>query len=251
MNTETLNRRFGGMDRLYGAGSLARLAAAHACVIGIGGVGSWAVEALARSGLGRLTLIDLDHVAESNLNRQAQALEDTLGMAKVQAMAARVAAINPGCAVVCIEDFVRPDTAASLIPQDAWVVDAIDQADAKAALLAVCRVRDQFVVTTGGAGGRHDPAQIRVADLARTTHDPLAAGLRQRLRRDHGFPREGDFGVPCVYSIEPMQRPVACATHDLNCGGYGSSVCVTAAFGLAAASRLLDAVLAAPDNPAL
>lgn len=241
--TETHARRFGGIDRLYGAGSLARLATLHACVIGIGGVGSWAVEALARSGVGRLTLIDLDHVAESNLNRQVQALTDTLGAAKVQAMAARVTAINPDCAVTGIEEFVTVENASILIPADAWVIDAIDQVDAKAALLAACRARGQWVVTTGGAGGRHDPAQMRVTDLARTTHDPLAARLRQVLRREHGFARTGDFGIDCVFSTEPMQRPQACASFDLNCGGYGSSVCVTAAFGFAAASRLLAAAL--------
>jgi tRNA A37 threonylcarbamoyladenosine dehydratase len=243
-------RRFGGIARLYGAGSLERLASAHVCVIGIGGVGSWAAEALARSGVGRLTLIDLDHVAESNINRQVQALTETLGQAKVVAMQERIAAINPTCRVAVIEEFVTPETAAGLLPACDAVIDAIDQVRAKAALIAHCRRAGVFLVTTGGAGGRANPTLIRVDDLSRTIQDPLASKVRATLRREYGFPREAKkkFGVDCVYSLEPVARPVTYDTaehglHGLSCAGYGSSACVTAAFGLAAAARVLDGIL--------
>jgi tRNA A37 threonylcarbamoyladenosine dehydratase len=241
-------RRFGGIDRLHGTGTLDRYALAHVCVVGIGGVGSWAVEALARCGIGSLTLIDLDHVAESNINRQAHALEATLGQAKVLAMAERIAGIHPGCQVLPVEEFVTPENVASLVPKCQVIIDAVDQVAAKAALIVHGRRLGIPVVTTGGAGGKADPALIRVDDLARTIQDPLAAKLRARLRRDHGFPRgEGSrFGVDCVYSVEPVQRPQAAACdvdeaglHGLNCAGYGSSVCVTATFGLLAASRAM------------
>lgn len=239
-------RRFGGIARLYGPGSRERLAAAHACVIGIGGVGSWAAEALARSGVGHLTLVDLDHVAESNINRQVHALSGTLGQAKVQAMGERIAAVNPHCRLSLIEDFVTPENVADLLPACDAVVDAIDQVRAKAALVAHCRRAGLYLVTTGGAGGRTDPTQIRVDDLSRTIQDPLASKVRAQLRKTYGFPREPKkkFGVECVYSLEPVARPVACDTdeqglHGLSCAGYGSSACVTAAFGLAAAARVL------------
>lgn len=247
--SEAGSRRFGGIARLYGEQALARLAAAHIGVIGIGGVGSWAAEALARSGIGRLTLIDLDHVAESNLNRQIHAVESTLGQAKVLAMKDRIAMINPACEVTTIEEFVAPDNVADILPGCDAVVDAIDQVRAKAALIVHCQRLGMPLVTTGGAGGKSDPAMIRVDDLARTTQDPLAAKLRAALRRDYGFPRKGArFGVDCVYSLEPVRRPEAAACdvdegneglHGLNCAGYGSSVCVTAGFGFAAASRVL------------
>lgn len=247
------SRRFGGIERLYGAGSLARLAAAHVCVVGIGGVGSWAVEALARSGVGRLTLIDLDHVAESNINRQAHALEDTLGQAKVLAMQERVARINPDCRVDCVEEFIAPENVAMLLPACDGVLDCIDQVKAKAALVAHCQSARIPVVTTGGAGGRTDPTRIRIDDLARTTQDALASKLRARLRKEHGFPRDAKkkFGVPCVYSDEQIRRPAGAdfcdvdeaGLHGLNCAGYGSSVAVTAGFGCAAAAHCLGILL--------
>lgn len=248
MSPPDLARRFGGIARLYGGTALERLAAAHVCVVGIGGVGSWAAEALARSGLRRLTLIDLDHVAESNLNRQIHALEHTIGQAKVLAMQERIAGINPLCAVTAIEEFVTTENVGTLLPACDCVVDAIDQVRPKAALIAHCRAANVPVITTGAAGGKSDPAQIRIDDLARTTQDPLAAKLRSTLRRDHGFPRDPKqkFGVECVYSLEPVQRPeaAACDVDDpglqgLSCAGYGSSVCVTGGFGFAAASRAL------------
>jgi tRNA A37 threonylcarbamoyladenosine dehydratase len=243
------SRRFGGLARLYGGDGAARIAAAHVCVVGIGGVGSWAAEALARSGIGRLTLIDLDHVAESNVNRQIQALTETLGQAKVLAMKERIAAINPTCVVRTIEEFVTEQNVAELIPACDAVLDAIDQVRPKAAMIAHCRRGKIPVVTTGGAGGRTDPARLKVDDLSRTTQDALASKLRARLRKEYGFPRDAKkkFGVACVYSDEPIRRPVAEAAcdldepglHGLSCAGYGSSVCVTAAFGFAAAARLL------------
>lgn len=244
-------RRFGGMARLYGPMALERLRAAHVCVIGLGGVGSWAVEALARSGVGRLTLVDLDHVAESNMNRQLHAVEENLGKAKVDAMAERVAAINPDCAVARVDDFITPDNLAALVPADAAVIDAIDQVRAKAALIAHCRRLGQFVVTTGGAGGRVDPTRILVDDLSRTIQDALASKVRAGLRKDYGFPRDPKkkFGVPCVYSPEQICRPAradGCAVDGaagLACAGYGSSVAVTAGFGFSAAALVLDHVL--------
>lgn len=256
-----LARRFGGVARLHGADALRRFAAAHAVVIGVGGVGSWAAEALARSAIGRITLIDLDHIAESNVNRQLHALTDTLGAAKVLAMAARIAAINPTCRVEAVEAFVDAANAATLVPAADVVIDCIDQVIAKAALVAACRARGIALVTCGAAGGRLDPTRIRIDDLARAQGDPLLSKLRHRLRREHGFPRERSngsvrpFGVSAVYSDEPVRRPLAqdetcditALTQDLACSGYGSSVTVTAPLGFAATARAL-ALLAAPAS---
>lgn len=257
-------RRFGGIDRLYGPGALARMVAAHVTVIGIGGVGSWAVEALARSGIGKLTLIDLDHIAESNMNRQIHALEPSLGAAKVIAMRERIALINPACTVVCIEEFVDEENVAILVPPCDAVIDAIDNVRAKAALIAHCKQAGIRIVTTGGAGGRMDPTRTEVVDLSRTVQDALASKVRARLRKEYGFSRDPKkkFGVECVYSqeqiISPNQgqnrRPTnadSCTTDEipldgaagLACAGYGSSVAVTAAFGFAAAARVLSAIV--------
>lgn len=242
-------RRFGAMSRLYGPQALPRLSAAHACVIGIGGVGSWAAEALARSGVGRLTLIDLDHVAESNINRQIHATDMALGKAKIEAMAERIRTYAPECVVTGVDDFITPENVAALVPADAGVVDAIDQVRAKAALIALCRQRKQFLITTGGAGGRIDPTRVQVDDLSRTIQDALASNVRARLRKEYGFTRDPKkkFGVPCVFSPEQIRRPQGdvCATdasapQGLSCAGYGSSMAVTATFGLTAAARLID-----------
>ncbi len=249
-------RRFGGIERLYGDGALARVTAAHVTVVGIGGVGSWAAEALARSGIGRLTLIDLDHVAESNVNRQIHALESTFGAAKVIAMKERIAAINPACVVATVEEFIDEANVARLIPPCDAVIDAIDQVRAKAALIAHCRRGGIRIVTTGGAGGRMDPTQIEVIDLARTTQDALASKVRARLRKEFGYTRDPKqkFGVDCVFSPEQLRRPASadsCGLGDdfdaaagLACAGYGSSVAVTASFGFAAAARVLAGILA-------
>lgn len=249
-------RRFGGLDRLYGPGAVERLAQRHVCVVGIGGVGSWVAEALARSGVGRLTLVDLDNVAESNINRQIHALDGTLGQAKVQAMAARIAAINPAARVVQVEDFLTPENAAELLQGMDYVVDAIDNVRAKVAIAAVCRSQGLPLVMAGGAGGKTDPTRIRVDDLARTEQDPLLAKVRAALRKNHGFPRDPrrKFGIEAVYSVERLRYPVAaCAPgqgpQGLACAGYGSSVAMTASVGLFAAARVLDRLVVQEARP--
>jgi tRNA A37 threonylcarbamoyladenosine dehydratase len=260
MSSPDVSRRFSGIDRLYGHGALARATLAHVVVVGIGGVGSWAAEALARSGIGRLTLIDLDHVAESNMNRQIHALEDTLGAAKVLAMKARIAEINPACEVVAIEEFIEPENVASLLPACDAVIDAIDNVRAKAALIAHCRQAGRLIVTTGGAGGRTDPTRMEITDLSRTVQDVLASKVRARLRKEYDFPRDPKkkFGVDCVFSQELIRQPSRAASADfcettidgaagLACAGYGSSVAVTACFGFAATARVLDKLLT-PNN---
>lgn len=242
-------RRFGGIARLYGDEALVRLGRATATVVGVGGVGSWAAEALARSGIGRLRLVDLDHVAESNINRQVHALEDTLGMAKVEAMARRLAGIDGQLQVDAVDEFLDEANAATLVAGSDFVVDAIDQVRAKVAMVLACRTLDIPLVMAGGAGGKRDPARIQVADLARTVQDPLLARVRSKLRRDHGYPRDPKrrFGIDAVYSSEPVASPPgACdapgGVAGLSCAGYGSSVAVTASFGLQAAARVLEVI---------
>lgn len=243
-------RRFGGIARLYGADALERFRQAHVCVVGVGGVGSWAAEALARSAIGRLTLVDLDHIAESNTNRQIHALGDEYGKAKVTAMAERIRAINPECVVEEIEEFVTEDNLDPLLGRGyGYVVDAIDQTRIKAAIAAWCKTHGVNLVTTGSAGGQVDPARIRVDDLSRTIQDPLASRMRSLLRKNYGFTRDTKkkFGIECVFSDEPLKYPEneqACEVDQggvtgLNCAGFGSSVCVTASFGFIAASRVL------------
>ena len=211
-------RRFGGISRLYGPAALQRFAQAHVCVVGVGGVGSWAVEALARSGIGRLTLIDLDNVAESNTNRQLHALTDNFGLPKVTALHRRILQINPACTVHEIEDFVDAENVGTLFaePFD-FVIDAIDQVRVKAAMAAHFVAQKQAFVVSGGAGGQRDPALIRRADLARTTHDPLLSNLRYTLRRRYGFPRDPKerMKVSCIYSEENVTPPQtsACFAH--------------------------------------
>ncbi len=253
MNLEPdLERRFGGIARLYGGAALEKLAHAHVGVIGIGGVGAWAAEGLARSGVGALTLIDLDHVAESNFNRQIHACDATLGQAKVLAMAERIATFHPTCRVHCVEDFIEPENFAQHLPGLDIVIDAIDSTRTKAALIAYCKAQQQTILTLGGAGGQMDPTQIRVGDLARTLQDPLLSKVRSRLRKEYGFSRVPGkkFGVPAIFSLE-QQRPsqASCAPHaapqGLSCAGYGSGVAVTASFGLAAVSQALGILLAA------
>ncbi len=241
-----LERRFGGLRRLYGDTDYARLRAASFAVVGLGGVGSWVAEALARSGVARLVLIDLDHVAESNINRQLQALGRTLGQHKGQALRERVADIHPGCDVRVVEDFVAAANWPALlpVPVDA-LVDACDQVHAKATL-AAWGLREQVpVICVGAAGGKREAQRVEVADLAETTHDPLLASLRQRLRRDAGAARQGPIGLRCVYSRESVAAPEAACASDgsLNCHGYGSSVTVTATFGMVAAGEAITRLL--------
>jgi tRNA threonylcarbamoyladenosine dehydratase len=245
-----LERRFGGLRRLYGDEGYAHIRAAHVAIVGVGGVGSWAAEALARCGVAALTLIDMDHVAESNINRQVQALGATLGKAKVQALAERIADIHPGCEVHGIEEFAAADNWPALLPHAVdGVIDACDQVRAKQALAAWARSnQDIAFVCVGAAGGKQLPQQVQVDDLALATHDPLLAALRQRLRKSSEAPRSGRIGVRCVFSRETVRLPeqAACAADveaDLNCHGYGSSVMVTATFGLAAASDVVQQLL--------
>lgn len=247
-SADTAERRFGGLARLYGVAGAQHIRASHVAVVGVGGVGSWAVEALARSGVGRLTLIDLDHVAESNINRQIQATEATVGQAKVLALRDRIAQINPDCQVQCVEEFVEPGNWPALLPAgvDA-VIDACDQVQAKAAMAAWARERKALFITVGAAGGKRLAHQVDIEDLSRVTHDPLLAQLRYRLRKQHGAPKEGRrIGVACVYSREAVQGPDAsCAVEgdgSLNCSGYGSLVSVTATFGQCAAGWVLNAL---------
>jgi len=218
-------------------------------VVGLGGVGSWAVEALARSDVARLVLIDLDHVAESNINRQVQALGSTLGMAKAEALRQRIADIHPGCQVQCVEDFAGPDNWPGLLPGPVDVlIDACDQSAAKLALAAWSLAGGTPLVCVGAAGGKQQPQAVELADLAEATHDPLLASLRQRLRKA-GAPRTGRIGLRCVFSREAVAPPLgdaACSTDGtLNCAGYGSAVAVTATFGLVAANEALRLVMAA------
>ena len=250
MSEVDLERRFGGLRRLYGDAEYARLRGLRLAVVGLGGVGSWAAEALARSGVAGLTLIDLDHVSESNVNRQVQALGRTLGQAKAQALAERIADIHPGCDVTTVEEFVAPDNWPQLLPAPVHgLLDACDQVRAKVTLAAWARATGLAFVTVGAAGGKRMPHRAQVEDLATVTHDPLLASLRQRLRKEHGAPRSGVMGVACVFSREPVLRPVpaegaACeVSPDLSCHGYGSTVTVTAAFGMAAASVLIEQAL--------
>lgn len=243
-------RRFGGINRLYGDDAVDRLGGAHVCVVGIGGVGSWAVEALARSGVGRLTLVDLDHVVESNINRQAHALGTTLGQAKVLAMGERIRTINPLCRVTPVEDFLTPENAAELLRGFDVIVDAVDNVHAKVAMAAHCREHGLRLVMSGGAGGKRDPGRIRVHDLSATEQDPLLAKVRARLRKEHGFPRgtKSPFGIEAVYSCEPLQLAAeACepgrGPQGLACAGYGSSMAMTASVGLHVAARVLEHLL--------
>jgi tRNA A37 threonylcarbamoyladenosine dehydratase len=241
-----LERRFGGLRRLYGDAAYTRLRSARVAVVGLGGVGSWAAEALARCGVAALTLIDLDHVAESNVNRQVQALGATLGAAKAQALRERVADIHPGCAVHAVEEFVDEVNWPALLPQPVdVVVDACDQLRAKATLAAWALQGRHALVIAGAAGGKRLPQAVEVADLAQVTHDPLLAALRQRLRQRHGAARQGPIGLRCVFSRELVKMPEqACDVEaNLNCHGYGSTVTVTATFGLVAAQLALECAL--------
>lgn len=245
--------RFGGIGRLYGAAGLARLRAAHVAVVGVGGVGSWAVEALARSGVGKLTLIDLDEVCISNVNRQLHATNDAVGRPKVEVMADRVRGIHPECEIRAVTEFFTETNADTLLANGFdYVVDAIDSVMNKCRLIALCVQRGIPVVTCGGAGGRRDPTAIRVSDLAFTTHDRLLQKTRDVLRKHHGFPRgEKAFGVSCVHSPEAPVFPTCSGGVSteretgsdlrLNCeSGFGTATFVTGTFGFAAAAIVVQ-----------
>lgn len=242
------DRRFSGLARLYGLSGAQRIVDAHIAVVGIGGVGSWAAEALARSGVGHLALIDLDHVSESNINRQIQAVEASLGQPKVLAMRDRIHSFNPACQVTCIEEFVDSCNWPALLPQGVTaVIDACDQVKAKTAMAAWARDTQTLFISVGAAGGKRQAHLVEIDDLTHTTHDPLLAQLRYRLRKAHDAPRQGKkIGVSCVFSRESVKAPDAsCAVEGdgtLNCHGYGSVVSVTATFGQCAAGWILDRI---------
>lgn len=245
-------RRFSGVGRLVGVAGLERLRQAHVCIIGLGGVGSWVVEALARSGIGTLTLVDLDDVCISNVNRQLHAVEGELGKPKVEVLARRVKLINPECVIHPLHSFFLKSNAEEILgARFDYVVDAIDRPTLKCLLIAGCRERRIPVITAGGAGGRRDPTAIQTADLAFSSHDALLQEVRRGLRKDYGFPRgQEPFGVECVFSREaPVfpagdgsvcgERPAA-PDLRLDCGsGFGTASFVTGAFGLVAASRVV------------
>jgi tRNA A37 threonylcarbamoyladenosine dehydratase len=254
--SEDYLQRFGGLGRLYGMAALARLHGAHVAVIGVGGVGSWVVEGLARSGIGAITLIDLDDVCVTNVNRQLPALDGNIGRPKVAALADRVRLINPECKVTAVSEFFTAETAPRLLTNRYdWVVDCIDAVTNKALVIAECVKRGQPVVTVGGAGGKRDATRIRVGDLGGSHGDDLLKMVRRKLRRDHGFAKgEGnDYGIPCVSSQEKPVYPWAdgtCSTEPeedsnlrLDCAtGFGTAVFVTAAFGFAAAGEVVRRV---------
>lgn len=265
-----LERRFGGLARLYGVAGAQKIRAAHVVVVGLGGVGSWAAEALARSGVARLTLIDLDHIAESNINRQVHAIDNTLGQAKVQAMRERIAHIHPGCEVNGVEEFVDagnwPSIAALTAGEPVSVIDACDQVRAKTAMAAWALASRMNFISVGAAGGKRHAHKVDIEDLALVTHDPLLAQLRYRLRREHGAARKGNIGVACVFSREAVLQPASLPQSgtgqgmadaepvagepsedtpgdgSLNCHGYGSVVSVTSTFGLCAAGWVLSKI---------
>ena len=283
MPTPDYERRFGGLQRLFGPEATGRLAAAHVMVAGIGGVGTWCAEALARSGVGTITLVDLDHVSESNVNRQLHALTDTIGQSKVVAMAQRVAGINPDCVVHAVDDFVTSDNIASLLEgAPDVVIDCTDQVAAKIAMILEGRLRNIPVLVCGGAGGKTDPLTLQAGDLSRATHDALLSRLRNVLRRQHGYPKASQaagkpaarvprMGVWALWLQQPVILPGhwglaagtapdrdtqgddadapdnitdgAASLQGLSCAGYGSVVTVTATMGMAAANRALAVIV--------
>ena len=246
-------QRFSGVGRLFGADAPARLRAAHVAVVGVGGVGSWTVEALARSGLGAITLIDLDDVCVTNINRQLPALDDTVGRPKVAVLAERIALISPGCRIHAAAEFFTAESAGRLLtPRPDFVIDAVDRRSHKCLIIASCRERDVPVLTVGAAGGRRDPTAVRCADLAGSVKDELLRQVRRKLRVDYGFPRGAHvhFGVPCVYSEEkPLfpwsdgtmhTEPEAGSSLRLDCStGFGTASFATGAFGFAAAAEVV------------
>jgi tRNA A37 threonylcarbamoyladenosine dehydratase len=269
-HTSDAERRFGGLERLYGARSGVALQQARVAVVGIGGVGSWAAEALARSGVGALTLIDLDHVAESNINRQVHALTETLGQSKIAAMAQRIRSIHPDCRLTLIDDFLTPDNVQELLPAELSVVlDCTDQVAAKIAMVLQARARKQALIVCGGAGGKTNALALKMGDLSETTHDALLARVRNTLRRDHRFARASNaagqslkripkMGVRVLWVNQPTRLPEVWeqqaegqALQGLSCAGYGSTVTVTAAMGFAAAAEAVNTILQARAPTAL
>ena len=251
-------QRFGGIGRLYGMQGLERLSQAHVCVVGVGGVGSWVVEALARSGVGELTLIDLDDVCVTNVNRQLPALDGTIGLPKVKVLADRIALINPECRVHQVLEFVSEGNAARLLDgKFSFVVDAVDRMSIKAVIIDTCVTRPMPVLTIGSAGGRRDATKIKAVDLGLAGHDLLLQQVRRKLRKDYGYPKSDDgnavpMGIPCVFSSEKPVFPWAdgsCSIEPepgaekglrLDCSeGFGAATHLTGTFAFVAAGEVV------------
>ena len=248
MGNSSDTRPLGGIERLYGAQAFRRLQAAHVCVIGLGGVGSWCAEALARTAVGRLTLIDGDTVAASNINRQLPALQSTIGRPKAEVLAERFAQINPAAVITPVVTFISAEDPESGIPLDALIVEAIDDMKAKASLVAWARAQGRTILVAGGAGGRIDPGRVTSGDLARAKGDPLLCRLRTTLRKQYGFPsgaadprRVKPFGIVAAYTDEPMRGCSEDASVS-TAAGYGTSTAVTATLGLRLAALAIDAI---------
>jgi len=242
LQDDEYDRRFAGVAKIYGDDSFHHYENSHVMVIGIGGVGSWAVEALARTGIGELTLVDMDVVAASNINRQLPAMTATLGCEKIEIMAERCRSINPRIKINLIDDYLSPENVKEILSGNPDIIlDCIDDVKAKFALMLHCRFNKIPLIVSGGAGGKLDPLKIRVADLSRTEQDPMLAKLRAQLRAK-GIckkPKE-KFGITCVYSIDnPFSSADVCASAGLRCGGYGSAVVVTSSFAMVAVSEVL------------
>lgn len=266
-------RRFEGLRRLYGTQSLARLRNSHVAIIGLGGVGSWTTEALARSAIGNLTLIDLDHIAESNINRQIHALSNTLGRSKVEEMATRVLQINPNCKIVKVEEFISPENTAELLRGHYQaIIDCTDQVSAKAAVISYARTRQEtYLLSCGGVGGKTDPLKIKLSDLSEVSYDALLSKLRKKIRyvknsahsvRKYNVKKEGNkpkMGIPTLWVDQPQILPIPLEIlekgsstnevtntrflHGLSCAGYGSVVSVTAVMGLVAANEAIKSIV--------
>ncbi len=242
-------RRFSGISQLFGTAGLACFKTSHICVIGLGGVGSWAAEALARSAIGEMTLIDLDHLTESNINRQLPALSSTLGQAKVHAMAQRIKEINPDCQLHLIEDFIQADNLNQLIPLSVdYILDCIDNGHIKTGLIVWAKKHQKSLIISGSAGGKINPLNIQLTDLRDTQYDPLLAKIRKNLKRHHGFSRnlKTKFHIQAVWSNELVKKSDQCQ-NNLNCQGYGSFTPVTAGFGMSMAAAVL-AQIATQEN---
>lgn len=250
---DNYEQRFGGIGRLYTPEGLAKLRQAHICVIGIGGVGSWAVEALARSGIGKITMIDMDDICVTNINRQIHAMTGTIAQLKTEAMKERIERINPECVVEIIDDFITPENIPEYLNRGYdYVIDAIDSVKTKAALIAYCKRNKIRMITTGGAGGQTDPTQIQITDLSKTIQDPLASKVRSLLRKEYNFSQnpKRKFGIDCVFSTQPLIFPKmgeGCeVSATMNCAnGFGAVTIVTATFGFFAVSRVIDKLLKA------
>ena len=248
---DNYEQRFGGIGRLYTPEGLAKLRQSHVCVIGIGGVGSWAVEALARTGIGKITMIDMDDICVTNINRQIHAMTGTVTQLKTEVMKERVEKINPECVVEIIDDFITPENISEYLNRGYdYVLDAIDSVRTKAALIAYCKRNKIKLITTGGAGGQTDPSQIQIADLSKTIQDPLVARVRSLLRKEYNFSQnpKRKFGIDCVFSTQPLIFPKmgeGCeVSATMNCAnGFGAVTMVTATFGFFAGSRLVDKLL--------